>query len=97
VLWHQYGVRLAKYTPEIAFVVKVGQKAIDLRTATGRPIAGVPHIEDPRMQNPDMRESGAWEMPEDRITPLITAIDDLKRNLAESMARIAVLEESKKK
>lgn len=64
VLWYPKGEKLPgnKYPPEIAFVLKSGQKVVRVRTASGYVHDSVPHIADPRLTlNEDIRASGAWD------------------------------------
>lgn len=106
VLFFRHGERLdpREHPPEIAFVRKSGANSItQLQTIDGWPAQGVLHIDDPRMQNPDMKANGAWDFIEDekaqkalnaKLSADIATLTELNVALA---ARVTALEEASKK
>jgi len=60
VIWYAKGLRNDK-GGDIGFVVRVEDHSVAIRTAIGRYIVGVKHVDDPRLhKNHAQRENGAW-------------------------------------
>lgn len=99
VMWYRYGEKVdsPQHPPEVAFVIKSGQKSISrLKTTDGFPVEGVPHIDDPRLKSTNMRGSGAWDYIEEEKNQRAFN-DKIAAELAALTARVASLEDQLKK
>jgi hypothetical protein len=99
VMWHRHGEKLddPRNPPEVAFVIKSGQRSISrLKTTDGFPVEGVPHIDDPRLKNANMRSMGAWDFIEEEKAQLALN-GKLTADIAALVARVSALEEQLKK
>lgn len=61
VLFYPDGEVIETRPPDIAFVTKTGEKAIEIKTAGGMAQYAVSHVSDPRLKNPNRRLNGAWD------------------------------------
>lgn len=65
VLFYHYGKKDQPRVPEIAFVTRVGQRTIIIRTASGAAKDEVRHVTDPKLAlNEELRLMGAWDYSE---------------------------------
>jgi len=90
VRWYQYGEKATGSTT-IGFVVRVTNRAIEMRTAEGLFRQTVRHIDDPKLTlNITQRESGAWDYTEEHLFQ-IALLDELQAKIKSLETTVAAL------
>jgi hypothetical protein len=98
VRFYRNGEVIDGHAPEIAFVIKGGNRALSmLKTIDGWPIQTVYHISDPKLRDkPNLRANGAWDFIEEEIQQRATNAKLLEA-VAMLTARVIALENASKK
>jgi hypothetical protein len=95
VLWWRHGTTTVG-DPEVAFILKIGQRNVKLRTADGMIYQTVLHVDDPKLKlNEHQREPGAWQFAEadSKLHARVVALEAKVAELSELVEMLA----SKKK